>query len=194
MEEKHDWVTMRKEYTQGNITETGVSYPTLQEIAERHGVNPSSLRRKAAEEDWTERRNIYVAKLEQKALEERTAKLAKEQAEWDFDIFKVTKNLLQYVKARMNEINRALAEDKVLPMPGETEQLTRIMRQIQELGKKALGDEGGMTPALFVELEDACEGFEEIVKDLLREALDHRDESGKPTTGNEGGLDSSPTN
>lgn len=138
---KHDWPTIKSEYVQGIVTEGRIEYPTYEELAKRHKVSFGYLRKRAAIENWTEQRNIYIAKLEQKTLEKKTDKLAAQQADFDYEIFQTTKNLFAYIKAKMNNINRDIQVNEVLPALTEIEQLTKTLKQIQEIGKRALGED-----------------------------------------------------
>lgn len=133
---------MKKEYVEGIETEQGVTYLSLGEVAERNGCNDSYVRRRASKEGWTELRNIYLAKIEQKAREKKTDKLASKQSEFDFDVFKINKTLLNYIKLKINVLNAKITNKEIKePTANEVDSLANILRKIQDIGKKALGDE-----------------------------------------------------
>lgn len=64
-----DWKTIKAEYIAG-----GVSY---RELAEKHGVSQSNLRKVAAKEHWTELRNSVDTKKEQLLVDKLGSKSAK---------------------------------------------------------------------------------------------------------------------
>lgn len=139
---KHDWPVIKSEYIQGIADSTSVIYPTYEELAKRHGLSAGYLRAKAGRENWSEQKALFIAKMEQKKIENRSDKLASQQSEFDFEIFKTTKNLLAYAKARMNKLNRELQSNTdFLPSLNEIDQLAKIIKQVQDIGKRALGED-----------------------------------------------------
>lgn len=77
-----DWKAIKAEYIAG-----GKSY---RELAEKHGVSQSSLRKLAAKEHWTELRNNVETKNEQELVE----KLGKKTAKIDEKYFNLVDKLL----------------------------------------------------------------------------------------------------
>jgi len=149
---KYDWTNIKQEYVQGIGSGGGVIYPTLEELSKKYGCNYGYLRVKAGKEKWTDQRDVYKAKIEQKVIENKTNKLAAQQSDFDFDIFQITKNLLSYAKVRMNKINEKIKKGGE-PSLNEVDQLAKIVRQLQDIGKRALGEESGFDDAFKFKIE-----------------------------------------
>ena len=77
-----DWKKIKSEYVAG-----GVSY---RELCEKHGVSESSMRKRAAKEQWTELRNNVDTKNEQVLVD----KLGKKTAKIDEKYFNLVDKLL----------------------------------------------------------------------------------------------------
>lgn len=81
MSRRVNWPEVRAAYVQGHIVDAARdpfarSYPTMEEVATLHGVSETGVRRKAAEERWTELREDFQAEVERERrrwlVEERT--------------------------------------------------------------------------------------------------------------------------
>lgn len=149
---KYDWASIKQEYVQGIQTEKGTIYPTLEEMANKYGCSFVYIRKKSAKENWIEQRHIYAAKLEQKLIEKKTNKLAGQQSDFDYDVYQLTRNLMNYVRVKMNAINKKITENRE-PSLNEIDQLAKIVKQIQDIGKRALGDEGNIDDVLRFKIE-----------------------------------------
>lgn len=72
---RRNWREIRASYVEGLATDpdgdpSQRSWPTLQEVADLHGVSVSHMKHRAAKEKWTEARDEYQAELD--ALRRRT--------------------------------------------------------------------------------------------------------------------------
>lgn len=149
---KYDWASIKKDYVQGIEASGGVIYPTFEDLAKKYGCNHGYLRLKAGREKWTDQRDTYKAKIEQKIIENRTNKLAAQQADFDFDVFQTTKVLMNMTKLRIKEVGNQ-AQKGELPSLNELDHLARVVRHLQEIGKRALGEEGVIDDSIKIQIE-----------------------------------------
>lgn len=69
---KVDWEEVMKEYVIGYVIsdpETGRKihkYPTLDELAEKYGISPNTVKGRSSKENWTLRREAFQAKIREK--------------------------------------------------------------------------------------------------------------------------------
>ena len=67
---RRDWAKIKAEYVQGNVT--------LEDLAKKYEYSLSSMLKRSAKEKWSEERNIYCIKLEEKKQEKKTEILVAE--------------------------------------------------------------------------------------------------------------------
>jgi len=193
MKGKHDWQKIKHEYISGIVDKHGrVYYLTLDEVGERNGCVASYVRKRAAEEKWTEHRNVYLAKLEQKELDAKTSKLAKEQANFDFKIAKTTNDFVEFVVREISaweERWKKNHDDR--PSADKMERLSRVLKNLQDIGKRAYGEE---TPTQKpVDIEDVIRELG-AYDHIYRDALNSEAESLHASEGEKRGLDTGQSN
>lgn len=170
---KHDWHTLRKEYIEGIDDGNGtIYYPTVAQLAERHGISNQLIVNKASREKWTA---VKSAEMNRVALE-RQKKLAKlmankqikfsEKAAEDAMQTQIAlgKRILQLTElteldnARISVLmDRIEAGEKITPAfrgelkglvsSSEWESLWKAYALANEVGRKALGMKDGDEPA-----------------------------------------------
>ena len=85
---KYDWALIKREFIRGYKDPTTGEYvpkPTLKQVADRHGCNYGTIRKRAApkEEDWEQQRNIFSTKKEQRITEKEIEKISDESVDID---------------------------------------------------------------------------------------------------------------
>ena len=107
-----DWKKIKAEYIAG-----GVSY---RELCEKYGVSESSMRKKAAKEQWTELRNTVDTKNEQKLVE----RLSEETVNIDEKYFKLVDKLMS--KAEQ------VIEDMPIWQPTNLKEMATALKYLKE--------------------------------------------------------------
>ncbi|GEM_PF-1178282 len=133
---KHDWAKIKAEYVESG---SQAERPTLEELAQKYGVNASNLRSRAAKENWATESNIFTAKIQQKReaiVEDRINELASEQASFDMDCF----NLVSRLRDQVAAILKAISEE-TRPDPRTLLTLVQSIAIVQKVGRVALGDD-----------------------------------------------------
>lgn len=129
---RHDWVQIREEFvtSEGNWT--------LNELAAKHEVSESTLRKKAAKEDWTGQRHKYRTDIEQK----RRKKLVEEKAQKlnaiDEHIVDCAEAILLMMYNRLYELQNT--DPPAFLQPYELAHYTQNLQALQEISDRARGD------------------------------------------------------
>lgn len=126
---KHDWEKIKTEYVE---SATAV---TLEVLSAKYGCSLSSMRKRSAAENWQQKRNLYIQKVELKRQDKKSTILATEQATWDNDCFEAATAALSQIMAHLN---RELEISDIDP-------LTRSLERVQKIGKSSLGDSDAET-------------------------------------------------
>ena len=140
---KYPWPEIKAEYVEGINKNGEIHYPTLEELARKHGCSESSVRKRSAKEDWATERNIYCTKIEQKTQEKKSTVLAGKAAEFDAKVYQITDTAIEHVKGHFFRVQQQFKDSKgTEPMNEETlERLSRTLEKYQKVGKEALGEE-----------------------------------------------------
>jgi transposase-like protein len=107
-----DWKKIKAEYVAG-----GVSY---RELCEKHGVSESSMRKRAAKEQWTELRNSVDTKNEQLLVD----KIAEETVSIDEKYYKLVDKLMS--KAEQ------VIEDMPVWQPSNLKEMATALKYLKE--------------------------------------------------------------
>lgn len=118
------WDEIKKEYIEAEIQ------PTLQELSEKHNCSFSALSKKASKEKWQEQRKAFWKKIEELRKEKKSEIMAAEAAELDFKSLELAKLGMQKVEEKLNSDIKA----------GELYKLSQALRNFQEVGRLALGE------------------------------------------------------
>lgn len=141
---KITWEEIKKEYIESEIQ------PSLQELAQKYSCSLSSLLKKASKEKWTEQRKAFWRKIEELRKQKKCEIMAAEGAELDF-------KALELAKLGMLKVEEKL---KIDVKAGEIYKLSQALRNFQEVGKLALGED--------VE-EEMLSKVELVIKELERD-------------------------
>jgi transposase-like protein len=107
-----DWKKIKAEYVAG-----GVSY---RELCEKHGVSESSMRKRAAKEQWTELRNSVDTKNEQLLVD----KIAEETVSIDEKYYKLVDKMMS--KAEQ------VIEDMPIWQPSNLKEMAMALKYLKE--------------------------------------------------------------
>lgn len=126
---KYDWEKIKTEYVE---SATAV---TLEVLSAKYNCSLSSMRKRSAAENWQQKRNLYIQKVELKRQDKKSTILATEQSTWDNDCFEAATAALSQIMAHFN---RELEISDIDP-------LTRSLERVQKIGKSSLGDSDAET-------------------------------------------------
>lgn len=131
-----DWVKIKQEYIESNIT--------LEELAKKHAVSFSTIRQKSAKEGWTTEKNIFRTKIEQKYQEKQSDLLASEASNFDNQCLRVARSAIEIVEKQIAILLKKAEEQKSDPLVERQirllEKLSNSLKQLQSVGKVALGE------------------------------------------------------
>ena len=121
---KYDWEKIKTEYVES------VTAVTLEVLSAKYNCSLSSMRKRSAAENWQQKRNLYIQKVELKRQDKKSTILATEQATWDNDCFEAAGLALSQIMAHLN---RELEISDIDP-------LTRSLERVQKIGRTSLGE------------------------------------------------------
>lgn len=139
---KYPWDQIKAAYVEGIPGEGGIHYPTLEELTQRYGCKFGYLRQRAAKEKWTDQKNIYLTKIEQKKQEKKSDVLASRAAEFDAKCLEIVEVAVSHVKGhflaaqerfRASRGQEAMNDERL-------ERLSRTLERYQRAGRIALGE------------------------------------------------------
>ena len=140
---KYPWEQIKTEYVEGIADENGnVHFPTLQELEDKYGMAGSTIRGRAAQEDWATEKNIYQTKLRQKKQEKKVEELARKAAEFDSEVLKVADAAVKHIQGHFLAAQDRLRESRGRePMAlARLEALSKALERYQKIGRLALGE------------------------------------------------------
>ncbi len=130
-----DWDVVRAEYVQGRGAEDGMlERPTLEALAQDHGIPSGTLRNRAAREGWAAERNNFVTLLLQKSREKTLEELAGKIAQTDLQAFSVARASLALLGKQLIEGTR----DGTLSL-ADRERLLRMCDMAHKMARRAAG-------------------------------------------------------
>lgn len=105
-----EWDTPYTEFVEGILKPGGKEddrwFPTLKDIAERHGLNYNTVRQRSSDERWREKKDAYQLKVTRERQAERARRLAKNAAEFDEKAYDLAKVGMALVQVRLLEITK----------------------------------------------------------------------------------------
>ena len=164
-------IKAQQDFVEGFLDNDGARvYPTIAEAGRRHKIPRATVYRLAKENNWQERRNHLLAKVEEKRTEISARTQADERALLD-------KRCLQLVEAGLSQVaaafsqaqevrsNGILVDGRKYTMPAsQLESLMRSLLNAQKVGKLALGEAQEIQKvAADVSVSDA---FNELVREV----------------------------
>ncbi len=145
MNEKINWLKIRNEYINGNIS--------YRKLAEKYGIPFSTLKFRAKEENWFENRKKQRNKIETKLAQKTAEKLAEKEADRLARISDAADVLLDKIEAASQQLDQLLVFDK--------------RRYMHQLIKDK--DTGNLIDAQFEETVPKCVQIGIINKSELRQ-------------------------
>lgn len=149
---------IKQEFIQSNVS--------LRELAEKHGVSYSTLRKVASAENWTEKRNSVVAKAEQKLL----AKTADKRAQDGLTVYSVAAKLLKKAMTiadgnlnakQLHELTGALKDIKDITGVMSAEDAERKRLELDKLRKEVESSGSGADDSIVVVMPPELDELEE---------------------------------
>lgn len=101
----YDWLTLKAEYVGGYDQGGTLHWPTFDDLGQRHSVNPSRLRERAATEEWTEERAAFQRRVALERNERRVDELASLGADLDVHALRIARAGLALTGARLQEMS-----------------------------------------------------------------------------------------
>ena len=171
---KYNWEEIEREYVYGIPTENGLKFPTLDELAQRHGCHKATIYRQSALREWTKKREEYLAKLKEQAEKARIEALATDYAQFEKDVFKV-------VRGFIGKIALILKEDI---SPDDIKKLSEALRNVHATGRLSMGESTDKTEIgvgeearrVIEDLEKKLKIAKEVREQISREALKKMEE------------------
>lgn len=158
-ERREDWPTLRSEYIEGIVVDGTRRYPTLEDVSQRNGLHPSTVRKKAAEEHWTDERVAFQQRVEQTRQHALMRQIGEMGADFDVASMRAARAGMSIVSARLSELGtlaqlrieglRAVEQGNAdpttirIPPPPPYEEVARLARAASDwydLGTRARGD------------------------------------------------------
>lgn len=156
------WDEIRREYVQGILTPKGLHYPSLSELAQRHGVSVSAIKKRAWKEKWAEERKKWKARLEEKIQEKRSEEIAREIVQLERKVVSIATISLNVAERKAKEY-----EERGNVSEYKFARLMEGVRTIYDTARTALGE----APELRVSVEYVAE-FEGLNDETEDEAED----------------------
>jgi hypothetical protein len=140
---KRDYPGIKRKYVEG-VTRAGVLiWPTLDELAEEHKVDPPTLRRRASAEQWVEARNDFRTKQARARQAARVKKLGEEGAHFDLKILRLAETQAAMIDVKLQSLH-VKRGNKFGPSDSEEiRKLSVALRNVQAVGRIALGEDVG---------------------------------------------------
>ncbi len=133
---KRDWTKIKQEYIENDIT--------LEELAKKYKCSFSTLMKRSASERWSEEKKIFRRKLEERKQENKIDSLASESAEFDNLCLRVARSAIEIVEKQIAILRKKAEEQKSDPLVERQirllEKLANSLKQLQSVGKTALGE------------------------------------------------------
>lgn len=161
------WDTIAQEYIEGwpkdpnNPEDDERIFPTYNQLAEKHGYKPQTVRLRASKERWSERKDAYGIQIARERQRKRTKRLSDQAVDFDEKTYKAANIGVGLIMTRLGEIaqevgKRAEIRKRALERLErgrtyekqdlytavnyrEMESLASAAQRFQEMGMKALG-------------------------------------------------------
>ncbi len=174
-----DWDLIRREYIQGFVVvdpETGARrpvYPTLEDLAQRHGCALVTIRQRSSREKptWSEQRSALRAKLAEREDDRRVSYYLSESAALDAEVLTLVRDHLRLVRYFLDQYQPVFRENETIVgadnenIPGrkypdtklkiqELEVSSRTLKNLQEVGRRAVSEPVTGVREFLTELKD----------------------------------------
>ena len=145
MSKCYDWHIMKTEYVEGCEDEEGnQKWPTMHQVAIKHGCPPAYLRRVASEQHWTTEKQNFITNYEHAKQAEKIKFLATKSANFDNRCIKIAEKGIREIEKLLCDTIDARIDDngnKTLQLFSmeELEIAAKTLEKFQKIGRLALG-------------------------------------------------------
>lgn len=142
-QDQHNWHPVKIDYVEGYVDDDGViCWPTLDQCAEKHGISPSTLKKRAANQNWSAEKEAYRNKLESARRERKVEEVAAKSAKFDKEVFRAAEAGLRHVQGHFLK-----AQAKLVRSEGREpmnlrylNDLANALEKFQRIGRLSLGE------------------------------------------------------
>lgn len=143
MRAKYDWETIKRKYIEGIVNKDGtISYPTLRDLSAEYGMDISVIGRRAKADQWTVQREIFVNKINMERQQKKAETISDEGSAFDLKCFNISQDAADRVHRMMQQAEK----------PAELSMLSQALKNLQTVGKAALGDKDGQQDGITIKV------------------------------------------
>ena len=144
MPRKHDWEAIRRDYVQGYARDDGSRFtePRYADVAAKHRMSESTLRKVGAEERWPDQRNMFRTRVEHAQIEKRIDTLADTIVKFDAECAATATALLNIIRGKMAQAVEVDEKGKrvVTATTTDLQALAGALIKAQTVGRLAMGE------------------------------------------------------
>lgn len=107
MNRRVDWSEIKAAYIEGVEADGARSWPVIAAVSERFGTPLSTVKKKAMQEKWVERRNLFRTKVELARQEKKVHAEAVKAADFDVSAIRAAALLLAQIEAHLHNTNES---------------------------------------------------------------------------------------
>ena len=119
-----------------------ISYPTLRDLTAEYGMNISVIGRRAKSDQWTVQREIFVNKINTERKQKKAETISDEGSSFDLKCFNISQDAADRVHRMIQEAEK----------PAEISMLSQALKNLQVVGKAALGDKDGQQDGITIKV------------------------------------------
>ena len=143
MRAKYDWETIKRKYIEGIVNKDGtIIYPTLRDLSAEYGMDISVIGRRAKADQWTVQREIFVNKINTERQQKKAETISDEGSAFDLKCFNISQDAADRVHRMMQKADK----------PAELSMLSQALKNLQTVGKAALGDKDGQQDGITIKV------------------------------------------
>ena len=143
MRAKYDWETIKRKYIEGIVNKDGtISYPTLRDLSAEYGMDISVIGRRAKADQWTVQREIFVNKINKERQQKKAETISDEGSAFDLKCFNISQDAADRVHRMIQKADK----------PAELSMLSQALKNLQVVGKAALGDKDGQQDGIIIKV------------------------------------------
>ena len=140
---RYDWETIKRKYVEGMVNKDGtISYPTLRDLSAEYGMDISVIGRRAKADQWTVQREIFVNKINTERQQKKAETISAEGSAFDLKCFNISQDAADRVHRMIQEADK----------PAELSMLSQALKNLQTVGKAALGDKDGQQDGITIKV------------------------------------------
>lgn len=129
---KIPWEQIRQEYVQGVEQEGSRVYPSQRDLADKYGMDPATIGRKAKADNWSAQRDIFISKLTAESQQKTLDSLSDDASEFNLLTFQAAQAAVERIHNVLTDSNQRINTDDLA-------KLSSAMKNFQAVGRLALG-------------------------------------------------------